>query len=50
MQPATPSKIKELIQNKEDELRTIGASLSGAIGPMISDYNLTSGQTKCAVF
>jgi len=45
-----PSKIKELIQKKGDELRTIESTLAGAIGPMISDYNLTSGKPNVQFF
>jgi sugar-specific transcriptional regulator TrmB len=47
---AHPSKIKDLIQKREDELRLINSSLSGALGEMISDYNLTSGKPNVQFF
>lgn len=45
-----PSKIKELLQKKTDDLRSIESTLSGALGPMISDYNLTSGKPNIQFF
>jgi len=45
-----PSKIKENIQKRTDELRNIESTLSGALGPMISDYNLTSGKPNVQFF
>jgi len=45
-----PSKIKEILQKKADELKVIEASISGTIGPMISDYNLASGKPNVQFF
>ena len=45
-----PSKIKDLIQKREDELRLINASLAGALGTMTSDYNLNSGKPNVQFF
>jgi sugar-specific transcriptional regulator TrmB len=45
-----PSKVKELIQKKSDDLKSVEATLSGALGPMISDYNLTSGKPNVQFF
>lgn len=47
---AHPSKIKDLIQKREDELRLISSTLSGALGTMISDYNLNSGKPNVQFF
>lgn len=48
--PVHPSKIKELIQKKDSELKIIEASLSGALGLMVSDYNLNSGKPNVRFF
>lgn len=48
--PNHPSKIKELVQRKEEELKTIDASLSSILGMMASDYNLTTGKPNIQFF
>ncbi|MEI8339296.1 MAG: helix-turn-helix domain-containing protein [bacterium] len=48
--PNHPSKIKEIIQRREDELKTIEASLSSTLGMMTSDYNLTTGKPNIQFF
>jgi sugar-specific transcriptional regulator TrmB len=48
--PCHPSKLKEFIQKKGDEIRNIEASLSGSIGSMVSDYNLNSGKPNIQFF
>lgn len=45
-----PSKIKEIIQKRSDDLKSTEIALAGAIGPMISDYNLTSGKPNVQFF
>ncbi len=47
---AHPSKIKEILQKKTDDLKSIESTLSGALGPMVSDYNLTSGKPNVQFF
>lgn len=48
--PCHPSKIKEIIKKKAEELEIVTASLSGSLGLMVSDYNLTSGQPNIQFF
>jgi len=48
--PNHPSKIKELLHKKGDELQAAEASLSGLLGQMISDYNLTTGKPNVQFF
>jgi len=48
--PCHPSKIKELIQKRDDELKTTEASLTGMLGLMVSDYNLNSGKPNIQFF
>lgn len=48
--PNHPSKVKELVQKKNDELKMTEASLSSQLGPMISDYNLTTGKPNVQFF
>jgi len=48
--PNHPSKLKELLQKKEDELKSAESSLSGMLGQMVSDYNLTTGKPNVQFF
>jgi sugar-specific transcriptional regulator TrmB len=48
--PAHPSKVKELIQRKSEEVKIAEASLSSTLGLMISDFNLNSGKPNIRFF
>jgi sugar-specific transcriptional regulator TrmB len=48
--PNHPSKIKELLQKKSDEIKIAEASLSGLLGQMTSDFNLTIGKPNIQFF
>ena len=45
-----PSKLKEITQKKADEIKVMENTLSGALGPMVSDYNLTLGKPNVQFF
>src|SRR3989338_9029750 len=42
--PAHPGKLRELLQKREEAIKTAEASLGGIIGSMVSDFNLLSGK------
>ena len=48
--PAHPSKIKDLLKKRSEELEITEASLSGTLGLMTSDYNLNSGKPNIQFF
>ncbi len=48
--PNHPSKLTEMIQKKTGELKATESTLSGTLGPMISDYNMTMGKPNVRFF
>ena len=48
--PSHPSKIKELLQKKDNELKAAEVALSGLMSQMVSDFNLTSGKPNVQFF
>jgi sugar-specific transcriptional regulator TrmB len=48
--PSHPSKINELLKKKSEELEITQASLTGTLGLMTSDFNLTSGKPNIQFF
>jgi HTH-type transcriptional regulator, sugar sensing transcriptional regulator len=48
--PNHPSKLKEMLQKKAEDIKNTDAVLSGLLGPMISDYNLTVGKPNVRFF
>jgi len=48
--PAHPSKLKELISQKEESLKTATLSLGGALGQLTSAFNLLSGKPNIQFF
>lgn len=48
--PAHPSKIKELLAIRQEEIKTAEASLGGVLGKLTSDFNLLSGKPNVQFF
>lgn len=42
--PSHPGKLRELLQKREEAIKTAEASLGGIMGRMVSDFNLLSGK------
>lgn len=48
--PSHPTKLKELLGKKEEGLRSAQDSLGGALGKLVSDFNLLSGKPNVQFF